>query len=109
MTQGEFRNWLEKVLGETPMEELIAPEILEHVNRVEVETEMRAWQFAQQSLKESFEASMRAMMKTMFVVGYDAGRDQGMVDRLFGDGSGLSDEAGDDGPQTSGDEPRLPF
>lgn len=109
MTQGEFRNWLEKVLGETPMEELIAPEILEHINRVQIETEQRGWQFAQQNLQESFQVTMRAMMKTMFVVGYDAGRDQGMVDRLFGDGSGLDDSAGDDAPPPSNEDGRLPF
>jgi hypothetical protein len=109
MTQGEFRNWLEKVLGETPMEELIAPEILEHINRVQIETEQRGWQFAQQNLQESFQVTMRAMMKTMFVVGYDAGRDQGMVDRLFGDGSGLDDSAGDDAPPSSNEDGRLPF
>ena len=73
------------------MEELIAPEILNHINRVELETEQRAWQFAQQNLEESFQVAMRAMMKTMFIVGYDAGREQGGVDQLFGGGSGLEE------------------
>lgn len=92
------------------MEELISPEILNHLNRVEIETEQRAWQFAQQNLQESYEAAFRAMMKTMFTVGYDAGREQGNVDRLFGEGSGLEDEdSGGDRPAPQGDEPRLPF
>lgn len=110
MTQAEFRAWLERVLGETPMDELISPEILQHVNRIELDTEQRAWQFAQQNLRESFEAAFRAMMKTMFAVGYDAGREQGNVDRLFGEGSGLEDEdSGGDTPAARGDEPRLPL
>jgi len=73
------------------MEELIAPEILEQINRTQIETEQRTWQFAKEDLLESFQVAMRAQMKTMFVVGYDAGREQGKIDGLFGEGSGLTD------------------
>ena len=103
MTQSEFAKWLENVLGDTPLEELVSPEILEHVDRVQLQGEESAWNFAKEDARESFTIAVRAMVKTMFAVGYDAGREQTQIDSLFGGGSGLSDDDG-----SSGDEPPTP-
>jgi len=84
------------------MEELISPEILEHLDRVQLQGEESAWNFAREEARESFTIAIRGMCKTLFVIGYDAGREQAKIDALFGDGSGLGD---DEGPA---DEPPSP-
>ena len=103
MTQTEFSQWLESVLGDAPLEELVAPEILEHMDRVQLQAEEQAWNFAKEDSRESFTIAVRAMAKTMFAVGYDTGREQAHIDSLFGGGSGLGDD--DD---ASNDEPPTP-
>lgn len=103
MTQSEFAKWLENVLGDTPLEELVSPEVLEHIDRVQLQGEESAWNFAKEDSRESFTIAVRAMVKTMFAVGYDAGREQAQIDSMFGSGSGLSD---DDKP--ADDEPPSP-
>ena len=91
MTQSDFRRWIESILGDMPFEEIVSPEVLEHINRLQLMTEESAWRFAREETRESFALSIRAMCKTMFAVGYDAGREQAKIDSLFGEGSGLSD------------------
>ncbi len=92
MTQSEFRQWVESILGNMPMEEAVAAEVLAHMNRLQLQAEEAAWNFAREDSRESFELTVRAMCKTMFSIGYDAGREQSQVDRLFGGGSGLDEE-----------------
>ena len=94
MTQAEFSKWLEGVLGNMPMEELVSPEMLDHMNRVQVENEGRAWGHARMEDQPNFELTVRAMAKTLFVIGYATGREQGDIDSLFGPGS--STDWGDD-------------
>jgi hypothetical protein len=97
MTQSEFIKWLERVLGDTPIEELVAPEILEHVNRLHLEGEARAWQFAKEDARAMFEFTIRALCKTMFAVGYDAGREQAQIDAWLSGSSQTDDD--DDQPK----------
>ena len=92
MTQSEFRQWVESILGNMPMDEVVSAEVLEHMNRVQLQAEESAWNFAREESRESFELTIRAMVKTMFAIGYDAGREQAEVDRMFGEGSGLDEE-----------------
>ena len=96
MTQSEFRQWIESILGNMPMEETVAIEVLAHMNRLQLQSEESAWNFAREESRQAFEVTVRAMCKTMFAIGYDAGREQAGVDGLFGDGSGidLDDSAG---------------
>jgi hypothetical protein len=101
MTQQEFLNWLNGVLGDTPLEELVSDELMEHINRIHLEGEHRAWNHAKADEHEYFEMAVRALSKTLFIIGYDAGREQARIDSLFGDGSGLSED-------DFGDEPRPP-
>lgn len=97
MTQTEFRNWLDSVIGNTPMDELIEPDILENVNRLQIMGEDSAWNFAREEAREPFEIAIRAMCKTLFIVGYQSGREQSKIDKLFGDGSGFDfGSAGED-------------
>lgn len=98
MTQTEFRNWLDSVLGDTPMEELIEAELLEHVNRLQVQGEASAWQFAKEEALEPYQIAIRALCKTLFIVGYHSGREQAGIDRMFGDGSGLDADDSDIAP-----------
>lgn len=102
MTQAEFSKWLDSVLGGVPMDELVSPEVLEHMNRVHLENESRAWNFARMEDQPGFETTVRAMVKTMFAVGYAAGREQGDIDSLFGGGSALDGDA-DSGPDSDED------
>ena len=88
MTQAEFAKWLETVLGNMPMEELVSPDVLAHMDRVHLENESRAWNFARMEDQQSFEIAVRAMAKTMFTIGYATGREQGDIDGLFGSGAG---------------------
>jgi hypothetical protein len=107
MTQTEFTKWLKRVLGETPIEELVDQEILEHLDRIHLQGEQAAWNFAKEDAREPFEIAIRAMCKTMFAVGYDAGREQARIDAWFGDGSGLSDaDDADAGPDEEPPSPR---
>jgi len=92
MTQSEFRQWVESILGNMPMEEVVASEVLVHMNRLQIMTEDGAWRFAHEESRESFELTVRAMCKTMFAIGYDAGREQARIDNLFGSGSGLDED-----------------
>ena len=92
MTQSEFRQWVESILGNMPMDEVVSAEVLEHMTRVQLQAEESAWNFAREESRESFELTIRAMVKTMFAIGYDAGREQAEVDRMFGEGSGLDEE-----------------
>lgn len=93
MTQAEFSKWLDSVLGNVPMEELLSKEILDHMTRVHVENEDRAWNSARMEDKEGFELTVRAMVKTMFTIGYATGREQGDIDSMFGSGNEMdSDE-----------------
>ena len=92
MTQSEFRQWIESILGNMPMEEVVATEVLAHMNRLQLQSEEAAWNFAREESRQAFEVTVRAMCKTMFAIGYDAGREQSHVDRLFGDGSGIDEE-----------------
>ena len=92
MTQSEFRQWVESILGNMPMDEAVATEVLAHMNRLQLQAEEAAWNFAHEDSRESFELTIRAMCKTMFSIGYDAGREQSQIDRLFGEGSGLDEE-----------------
>lgn len=85
MTQSEFAKWLESILGDTPLEVLVDPDVLEHMNRVQLQAEHAAWNFAREDARESFEIAVRAMAKTMFAIGYDAGRQQAHIDQLFSD------------------------
>jgi hypothetical protein len=100
MTQSEFRRWLESILGDMPMEEIVAQEVLEHMNRLQVMTEDSAWRFAKEESRESFELSIRAMCKTMFAIGYEAGRDQARIDTLFGPGDSLDEDDSSRGGMT---------
>jgi hypothetical protein len=95
MTQTEFAKWLESVLGDTPIEELVDPEILKHMDRIQLQGEEAAWNFAKEDAREPFTIAIRAMCKTLFAVGYDAGREQAQVDAWFSGGSGLDDDAND--------------
>jgi hypothetical protein len=88
MTQAEFAKWLDSVLGNMPMEELLSPDMLDHMNRVHLENESRAWNFARMEDQQGFELTVRAMAKTMFAIGYATGREQGDIDSLFGSGAG---------------------
>lgn len=106
MTQSEFAKWLETVLGDTPIEELVDPEVLEHMDRVQLQNEQAAWGFAKEDAREPYEVVIRAMCKTLFAIGYDAGREQAKIDAWFGEGSGLSDDD-DDGGRPD-DEPPMP-
>lgn len=92
MTQTEFRQWIESILGNMPMEEVVATEVLAHMNRLQLQSEESAWNFAREESRQAFEVTVRAMCKTMFAIGYDAGREQSQVDGLFGDGSGIDEE-----------------
>ena len=92
MTQAEFSKWLDSVLGNVPMEELVSPEVLEHMNRVHLENEGRAWNFARMEDRQGFELTVRAMVKTLFTVGYATGREQGDIDSLFGSGSEIDSD-----------------
>ncbi|GIV83316.1 MAG: hypothetical protein KatS3mg052_0323 [Candidatus Roseilinea sp.] len=104
MTQSDFAKWLENVLGDTPLEELVDPEIMEHVDRLQLQGEERAWNFAKEDAREAFEITIRALCKTMFAVGYDAGREQARIDAWLGEG-GFDDEnpdargSADEGPR----------
>jgi hypothetical protein len=106
MTQSEFAKWLETVLGDTPIEELVDPEVLEHMDRVQLQNEQAAWGFAKEDARETYEVVIRAMCKTMFAIGYDAGREQAKIDAWFGEGSGLGDDDADGGKPD--DEPPAP-
>lgn len=110
MTQAEFVKWLEKVLGDMPIEEVVAAEIMEHVDRIHLGGEQAAWGFAKEDAREPFTVTLRALSKTMFIIGYDAGREQARIDSLFGDGSGMddTDDAGgpDDGSDAGPDDDR---
>jgi hypothetical protein len=103
MTQAEFVKWLEKVLGDMPIEEVVAAEIMEHVDRIHLTGESAAWGFAKEDAREPFTVTLRALSKTMFIIGYDAGREQARIDSLFGEGSGLDDDsdAGSDDDRSS--------
>ncbi len=92
MTQTEFRHWVESILGNMPLDEVVSAEVLAHMNRVQLQAEQSAWNFAREDSRESYELTIRAMVKTMFAIGYDAGREQAEVDRMFGEGSGLDEE-----------------
>jgi hypothetical protein len=92
MTQSEFRQWVENILGNMPMEEVVSTEILAHMNRLQLQAEEAAWNFAREESRESFALTVRAMCKTMFSIGYEAGRDQAQIDQMFGEGSGLDEE-----------------
>jgi hypothetical protein len=98
MTQSEFIKWLERVLGDTPLEELVDPEVMRHIDRIHVSGEQSAWNFCKEDAREPFAVTLRALSKTMFIIGYDAGREQARVDALYGDGSGIdsSDTGSDD-------------
>ncbi|PJF48848.1 MAG: hypothetical protein D6709_05580 [Chloroflexi bacterium] len=104
MTQSDFAKWLENVLGDTPLEELVDPEIMEHVDRLQLQGEERAWNFAKEDAREAFEITIRALCKTMFAVGYDAGREQARIDAWL-EGGGFDDEnpdtrgSADEGPR----------
>lgn len=97
MTQSDFAKWLESVLGDAPMEELVSDEVREHMDRVFLANEERAWNFAREEARQSYEVALRSLCKMMFIVGYDAGREQAQMDSLFGGGSGLDDEGEGDG------------
>jgi hypothetical protein len=101
MTQTEFRQWVESILGNMPMEEVISTDILAHMNRLQLQAEEAAWNFAREESRESFEMTIRAMCKTMFSIGYDAGRDQAHIDSMFGEGSGFDEEEGGGGSLTT--------
>lgn len=92
MTQSEFRDWVEGILGNMPMEETVSTEVLAHMNRLQLQAEQAAWNFAREESRDAFTVTIRAMCKTMFSIGYDAGREQAGVDRLFGEGSGLDED-----------------
>lgn len=106
MTQSDFAKWLENVLGDTPLEELVDPEIMEHVDRLQLQGEERAWNFAKEDAREAFEIAIRALCKTMFAVGYDAGREQARIDAWFEGSSFGDDEDSDARGSTSGSGPR---
>ncbi len=95
MTQSDFIKWLEKVLGDAPLEELVDPDVMAHIDRIHTSGEQSAWNFCKEDAREPFAVTLRALSKTMFIVGFDAGREQARVDSLFGDGSGL--DSGDTG------------
>ena len=97
MTQAEFAKWLDSVLGDMPMDQVVSPEVLDHMNRVHVENEARAWNFARMEDQPGFEVAVRAMAKTMFVIGYASGREQGDIDSLFGSGTSWDDDDADAG------------
>jgi hypothetical protein len=61
MTQTEFAKWLESVLGDTPIEELVAPEILKHMDRIQLQGEEAAWSFAKEDAREPFTIAIRAL------------------------------------------------
>jgi hypothetical protein len=103
MTQAEFAKWLESVIGDVPMDQLISPEVLEHMDRIHLENESRAWNFAQMEDRQGFELTVRAMAKTLFAVGYATGREQGDIDSLFGSGSGLGLDEADKNSNSSPD------
>jgi hypothetical protein len=107
MTQSEFVKWLEKVLGDMPIDEIVSPEIMEHVDRVHLNGEHAAWNYAKEDAREPFTVTLRALSKTMFIIGYDAGREQARIDSMFGSGSGIDDDgadsdSGDDRPSPRG-------
>lgn len=92
MTQSEFRDWVEGILGNMPMDESVSTEVLAHMNRLQLQSEQAAWNFAREESRDAFTVTIRAMCKTMFSIGYDAGREQAGVDNLFGEGSGLDED-----------------
>jgi hypothetical protein len=94
MTQSEFRAWVESIIGDMPFEEFVSAEVLEHMNRVYLASESRAYDLAREEARDAYEVTFRAMCKTMFAIGYDAGREQAQVDSLFGSvGSNKSENA----------------
>lgn len=101
MTQTEFAQWLESILGGAPIEELVADEVRAHMDRVYLANEERAWGFAHEDAREAYQVTLRSLCKMMFTVGYDAGREQAQMDSLFGGGSGMfeddEDQNGDSG------------
>jgi hypothetical protein len=88
MTQSDFLKWLDSVIGDTPLDELVSEEIMQHVDRLHLQGEDAAWQFAKEDSRESFTIAMRALSKTMFIIGYDAGREQARIDDLWGSTGG---------------------
>ncbi|MFN3704924.1 MAG: hypothetical protein ACK4WM_02860 [Thermoflexales bacterium] len=102
MTQSEFAKWLESILGNTPLEELVSPEVLEHMNRIQLSTEHNAWNFAREEARDSFELALRALSKTMFAIGYDAGREQAQIDAWLSDSNSNDSAPRDDAPPTAG-------
>jgi hypothetical protein len=105
MEQSEFVRWLERVLGDTPIDELVSPEIMAHVDRIHVDGEQRAWNFCKEDAREPFTVALRSLSKTMFVIGYDAGREQARIDSMFYGGSGLDlDDNGGSGDNGSDDD-----
>lgn len=109
MTQTEFAQWLESILGAAPMEELVSDEVREHMDRVYLGNEERAWGFAHEEAREPYEVTLRSLCKMMFAVGYDAGREQARLDSMFGAGSGIfdddSDSDGDNNKRGDNDQP----
>ncbi len=103
MTQTEFAEWLDNILGAAPIEEMVSDEVRAHMDRVYLANEERAWGFAHEEARESYQITLRGLCKMMFAVGYDSGREQAQMDGMFGGGSGMFD---DDSDTDSGDDPR---
>lgn len=95
MTQAEFLRWIESVFGDMPMDEFIAPEVREHMDRIQVEGEARAWMYAKEEAREPFEIIFRSVSKTLFAIGYSAGREQAQIDAMLGS-SASNHESHDD-------------
>lgn len=84
MTQSDFKKFLDSIIGEMPLEELVDPAIMQHVDRIHQEGEYALVNMAKMDELESLRITMRALSKTMFLIGYDAGRSQSNIDRLMG-------------------------
>lgn len=109
MTQTEFAQWLESILGGAPIEELVSDEVRAHMDRVYLANEERAWGFAHEDARDAYQVTLRSLCKMMFTVGYDAGREQAQMDSLFGGGSGMfgeDDDSGDNNGDDHGDQNR---
>lgn len=83
MTQSEFKKFLDSIIENTPLEELVDPAIMQHVNRIHQEGEYALVNMAKMDELESMRVTMRALSKTMFLIGYDAGRSQSIIDSLM--------------------------
>ena len=60
MTQTEFAQWLDSILGAAPIEEMVSDEVRAHMDRVYLGNEERAWGFAHEEARDAYEVTLRS-------------------------------------------------